>query len=88
MARERGMTCRPQNIHPCDLQNSHPSRCQPLQAVLVMETAQNRSRHNAVMGRKVVTNNRGRRQVGRRIRDARPQAGMRAASIVMARPLL
>lgn len=53
----------------------------------MMEPAENRSRHDAVLRWKSMPENRRRRQPGRRLGEARPETRMRAAAVVVSRPL-
>jgi hypothetical protein len=52
-----------------------------------METARNRSGPDAGLRRQPVADDRGRRQAGRRIEEARPVQGVRAAPVEGAHPL-
>jgi len=58
------------------------SRCQPLQAALVVEPTEDRSRHDTRVARKLVARNQERRQPGRWLGKARDEARGAGAAIV------
>ena len=65
---------------------THQSCRQPRKAVLMMEAAENRSRHDPHVPRQMMAGDRGSRQAGGWLREAWTETGVRAAAIVMDLP--
>ena len=62
------------------------SRREPLKSIFMVEAAQNRSRHDSPVARKIMTGDRRSGESGRRCRQARPEGGVRTAPVIMEPP--